>query len=367
MRVTQCSQSTSGSHPKVTGPGCPYGPPVISEVKVHAHPLQSLEILDSITCDGGQDGALEIIHARGIDSMWVAWTGPDYWEDEGYNMFIVDERSQGYYTATVTDSLGCSSSTWLNLIEPNTEVSFYFDQYISCPGAEDARMAVAFTEGQAPPYYYNLIWNYTDTVYQGPMVLSHFLYLDNLKPGDYLLSVEDGNGCKEELLLSLYDAPVTTVKFEKSDYAGNNISCESYNDGSVTSAASKAGTWKALIQSSLLQGLPTPTSGQPPDGGVITGSNTDSLLVNIPAGTYTLTVRDRLGCAFHFPVVMTEPDGIDLLDEDISLSADGIHQVSCYGGADGFINLQFDGGTGAYSYSWTGPDGFTANTPLSPG
>jgi len=348
--------------PKVTGPGCPYGPAVISEVKVHAHPLQSLEILDSITCDGGQDGALEIIHARGIDSMWVAWTGPDYWEDEGYNMFIVDERSQGYYTATVTDSLGCSSSTWLNLIEPNTEVSFYFDQYISCPGAGDARMAIALTEGQAPPYYYNLIWNYSDTVYQGPMVLSHFLYLDNLKPGEYLLSVEDGNGCKEELLLSLYDAPVTTVKFEKSDYAGNNISCEGYDDGSVTVASIEswylAGTDTVFVTTRA----PYTYEWTASDGGVITGSNTDSLIVNIPAGTYTLTVRDRLGCAFQFPVVMTEPDGIDLLDEDISLSADGIHQVSCYDGADGFIALQFDGGTGAYSYAWTGPDGYTANT-----
>ncbi len=82
--------------PKV--PGCPYGPEVVSEIKVHAHPLQSLEILDSITCDGGQDGALQILHARGIDSMWVAWTGPDYWEDAGYNMFIAEDRAGVLYS-----------------------------------------------------------------------------------------------------------------------------------------------------------------------------------------------------------------------------------------------------------------------------
>ena len=87
------------------------------------------------------------------------------------------------------------------------------------------------------------------------------------------------------------------------------------------------------------------------------------LFRSIPAGTYTLTVRDVRGCEFHFTEVMTEPDGIDLIDEEISLSADGNYQISCYGGTDGYINLQFDGGTGAYNYSWTGPDGFTSNTP----
>ena len=68
---------------------------------------------------GGQNGALEIIHARGLDQMWVEWTGPDYWEEAGYNLFIAEECSQGYYTATVTDSLGCVSSDYLNLLEPN--------------------------------------------------------------------------------------------------------------------------------------------------------------------------------------------------------------------------------------------------------
>ncbi|MEZ5020997.1 MAG: gliding motility-associated C-terminal domain-containing protein [Bacteroidales bacterium] len=350
--------------PKVTGPGCPYGPAVISEVKVHAHPLQSLEILDSITCDGGQDGALQILYARGIDSMWVAWTGPDYWEDAGYNMFIAEDRSQGYYTATVTDSLGCVSSDWLNLIEPNTEVSLYFDQFITCPGAGDARMAIALTEGQAPPYYYNLIWNFTDTIYQGWMPPEDtFFHLDSLKPGEYLLSIEDGNGCKEELLRTLYDAPVTEVRFEKSIYVDNNISCESYNDGTIR--VSKIYSYYMNGADTVFVSTRAPYTYQwtASDGGVITGSSTDSLLVNIPAGTYSLTVRDVRGCEFYFTEVMTEPDGIDLIDEDVSLSADGNYQISCYGGSDGYINLQFDGGTGAYNYSWTGPDGFTANTP----
>ncbi|HNV66509.1 MAG TPA: gliding motility-associated C-terminal domain-containing protein, partial [Bacteroidales bacterium] len=349
--------------PKVTGPGCPYGPPAISEIKVHPHPLQSLEILDSITCDGGQDGALQVICARGYDSLWVAWTGPDYWEEAAYNMFIAEECSQGYYTATVTDSLGCSSSDALNFLAPNTEVSLYFGQFISCPGAEDARMVVALTEGHAPPHYYNLVWNGTDTVSAGWMPPEgHFFTIDNLKPGDYMLSVVDANGCREELPRTLYDAPVTFANFEKSIYADYNISCKSYSDGTIRVSEIYSyymdGTDTVFVSSRA----PYSYQWSASDGGVITGSSTDSLLVNIPAGTYTLVVTDSQGCIFTFTETMTEPDGIDLIAEDVSLSNDGNYQISCHGASDGYINLQFDGGAGAYSYAWTGPDGFTANT-----
>jgi len=36
--------------------------------------------------------------------------------------------------------------------------------------------------------------------------------------------------------------------------------------------------------------------------------------------------------------------------------------VSVFGGSDGFIDLTVSGGSGSYTYSWTGPNGFTANT-----
>ncbi|MDF1559732.1 MAG: gliding motility-associated C-terminal domain-containing protein, partial [Bacteroidales bacterium] len=352
--------------PKVTGPGCPYGPRVVSEVKVHAHPLQSLEIRDSITCHGGQNGTLEVIPAKGVDPLWVKWTGPDYWEDEGYNMFIVDERRQGNYTATVTDNLGCSSVGTLSLLEPYTEVAFYFNKYISCPGANDAQITLALTEGEAPPYNYYIMRDLTDTVYQGPLPPQNFppdpVHIDSVAPGEYLLIVEDANGCKLPELRTLFDAPVTEVKFGKSDYSGYNISCEAYNDGSI---------WVSSIRSYYLDGADTifvknvaPYSYHWTDsaGVEITGSPTDSILVGVPAGAYHLTVTTSKGCTFSFTDVLTEPDGIDLLAEDISLSPDGNYQISCYGRNDGYIDLQFDGGTGGYTYSWTGPEGFTATT-----
>ena len=76
---------------------------------------------------------------------------------------------------------------------------FILVNFISCPGAGDASFALALTEGQAPPYYYYLVRNMTDTLYQGtmPPVGDPPIYLDNIIPGDYILIVEDANGCKK--------------------------------------------------------------------------------------------------------------------------------------------------------------------------
>ena len=167
---------------------------------------------------------------------------------------------------------------------------------------------------------------------------------------------------QETELRTLFDAPVTTARFTKSDYSGYNISCDGYNDGSI---------WVSSIRSWYLDGTDTLfVSTRAPytylwtasDGGVITGSATDSILVNVPAGTYHLTVTDSWGCQFHFTDTLTEPDGIDLMNETVSSSADGNYEISCFGRNDGFITLAFDGGAGAYSYAWTGPNGYTATT-----
>ena len=340
--------------PKVVGLGCAYGDSVITEVKIHPRPLRDLEIRDSITCDGGQDGTLEVIHARGLDPLWVEWTGPDFWEAEGNNLFVVSERRQGYYTATVTDSLGCSNSDFLNLTEPSTEVAFYFDNFISCPGANDARIGLALTDGQAPPYNYHIVWNMTDTLYQGPMppLTSPvtFLYIDDVKPGEYLLIIEDGNGCKETELRMLHDAASATVSLTKSQYSSYNISCEGYNDGSL---------WVSRIRSYYMDGADTVFVARGPytyqwttTDGMIPGSTTDSIIVDITAGTYDLTVTDVNGCVFYFSDTLTEPDGIDMIGETLSHSPDNNFNITCFGRNDGFINLEFDGGAGAYTYDW---------------
>ncbi|MBA7553746.1 hypothetical protein ES705_46345 [subsurface metagenome] len=44
-----------------------------------------------------------------------------------------------------------------------------------------------------------------------------------------------------------------------------------------------------------------------------------------------------------------------------SISNDGNYNISCYGASDGSIDITIVGGSGNYSYNWTGPAGAEIN------
>jgi gliding motility-associated-like protein len=171
--------------------------------------------------------------------------------------------------------------------------------------------------------------------------------IPGVSPGEYLLKITDGNGCILPRIINVSDPPSVAAQFGKSNYSGYNISCKSYNDGSIwVSQISGRGSFTYLWTAA--------------DGGVVpVGMENDSILVGIPAGTYNLEVRDRRNCPFFFTEIITEPDGIDLLDTVYSWSPDGNFNISCFGRNEGALDLTFNGGAGAYTYAWTGPAGAT--------
>ncbi|HUW93234.1 MAG TPA: gliding motility-associated C-terminal domain-containing protein, partial [Bacteroidales bacterium] len=350
--------------PKVFGgPACLNGPIVTTNVRVHAIPLQDLMISDSITCDGGGNGSLEVITSKGAAPYYIKWTGPFGYNREGYDLRVIDNLLAGLYRAVVIDSLRCQEPpTSLNLTDPQTDASFYsplkapaYDYHITCPGANDAQIFLAVTEGEAPPYSYVIIRNLADTLYIGSFPGLYEIsdpatsrIIPGVMPGEYLLVVKDANGCPLPRLLEISEPPPVSVTFDASDYNGYNISCKSYDDGSA---------WVKTITG----GSRPYTYSWTTSDGLIPGAANDSIIVNLTVGTYDLVVTDAMGCiSAVFSITLTEPDGIDLLSLPVfSQSPDGNYNISCFGRNDGSINLEFND---AYSYTWTGPSAFTATT-----
>jgi len=121
-----------------------------------------------------------------------------------------------------------------------------------------------------------------------------------------------------------------------------NVSCNSGNDGSVVVTAS-GGT--PLYQFSI-DGMVTfqPTGG----------------FNNLTAGNYTVHVIDAFLCQDSVLFTITEPTAIAL-----AMSADS---VSCFNGNDGTATVVATGGTGAYTYAWSGVTGGIATiTSLTAG
>jgi len=353
--------------PKVSGgPLCANGPVFTTNVRVHAIPLQDMFISDSITCDGGGNGSLEVTTSKGAGPYYIKWTGPFGFNREGLELRTIDNLLAGLYRATVIDSLGCQEPpTSLNLIDPQTDASFYsplkapaYDYHITCPGANDAQLFLAVTEGAAPPYDYVIIRNLTDTLYTGSFPGLYEIsnpatsrIISGVIPGDYLAVIKDSRGCPLPRMYTVTEPPPVNVIFDASDYNGYNISCRSYGDGS------------AWIETITGGSAPYAYSWTTSDG-LIPGATNGNIIENLIAGTYDLTVTDAMGCTSAvFSITLTEPDGIDLISlPALSQSPDGNYNISCYGRNDGSISLEFNGTAGAYTYAWDGPSGFTATT-----
>ena len=58
------------------------------------------------------------------------------------------------------------------------------------------------------------------------------------------------------------------------------------------------------------------------------------------------------GCIKTDSVTISEPEGMELVSSELSLSPDGNTNISCNGGNDGSIQLTITGGSGVYNYSW---------------
>lgn len=97
-----------------------------------------------------------------------------------------------------------------------------------------------------------------------------------------------------------------------------------------------------------------PTNGTAPYTYAWGNGSTMRVLSGIPAGTYTVQVTDSLGCVEHASVTLTEPDELTIV---------GTTRPSNDPTApNGAITPIISGGQNPFSFSWTGPNGFTAST-----
>ncbi|SUJ01322.1 gliding motility-associated C-terminal domain [Sphingobacterium spiritivorum] len=81
------------------------------------------------------------------------------------------------------------------------------------------------------------------------------------------------------------------------------------------------------------------------------GAGTAATASNLTAGTYTVTVTDKMGCTATKTITIVEP--VAAL-AGIATKTD----ISCFGGSNGTATVAVTGGTGPYAYSWA-PSGGT--------
>ena len=231
-------------------------------------------------------------------------------------------------------------------------VSNYNGFQISSAGANDAFINLSPTGGTGS-------YTYSWTGPNGFTASSQ--NVANLGPGAYTVVIADGL-CSTISITVLIAEPMPLVIAEVTA-SHVNVNCFGQSTGVVEVAVTTVSI--APFDYAILL----------PDGTVV--ENVDNLTAlnyvfdNLPAGTYNIRVTDANGTIKYINgVEVTQPATGLAISSSIISNFNGF-SISCNGANNGSINLTVAGGYPTYTYSWTGPNGFTATTEdiaaLAPG
>lgn len=253
-----------------------------------------------ISCFGSADGAVDLTASGGVLPYSYSWSNGATTED-------LSALGEGTYVFTVSDGNGCALVDSVAITEPG---SFGFNASvanISCYAGNDGAIATSATGATAPFLY---AWDNGQSTAQ----------LNSLVAGAYGLTVTDANGCS-------YDSTFTLTEPTPLFIHGvvENVSCFGLANGSIETAAS---------------------GGVPPYSYTWNTGGGTSQIINQDTGTYILTLTDANGCATDSSFVITGPTMLSY--------AAATTDASCFGLADGAIDLTISGGTLPYSYTWGG-------------
>ena len=179
----------------------------------------------------------------------------------------------------------------------------------------------------SPPFTYS--WGNLNNTHSGNGIISavdEIININNIPKGTYLITIQDGFGNSDIIITDVTEPAVLMFDFQVSDYGGTNISCAGRADG----------TLEANVSGGVSPYFFNWSNGQ-----------NSSLIQNLSAGEYIVTISDNSGCELIGSYILNEPDAL-------FLSA-GFNNADCDGFDSGSIEInQTSGGVAPYSYFLNG-------------
>jgi len=216
-------------------------------------------------------------------------------------------QGPGTYVLTASSlSNGCSLTDTVVVTQPVALAVTFNVESVNCFGTADGSATVSVANGQAP---YEYLWS-TGATTEG---------ISDLPAGTYSLTVSDNGEC-----ISVSSVVINQPDNLQLSLTATAQSAFDANDGSV-SATTGGGTAPYTFVWS-------------------TGADTPSI-EGLAPGNYTLTLTDANGCT------QTSTATVNSFNCTVAASAT-ITPVSCFGNADGSIQINFTGGTEPFSVSW---------------
>lgn len=179
---------------------------------------------------------------------------------------------------------------------------------ISCSGLADGQLTATVDQGTAP---YQFTWS------NGATTSS----ISNLAVGAYSVVIKDGAGQQLTLSDSIQQAGSIVIASTIT-----NASCSGQSNGAIKISASGGSGGYSYLWSN--------------------GNTTDSL-VNVPSGSYSVTVKDSTGCS---------ASATFFINVDKKLMVNASNQLPACGQSNGSLSVTVTGGTEPYQYLWSNGD-----------
>ncbi|MBL7926992.1 MAG: gliding motility-associated C-terminal domain-containing protein [Bacteroidia bacterium] len=222
----------------------------------------------------------------------------------------------GIYTVTVTDDNGCVISQSVAVTNPaSPQIVGALVTDVNCFGLNNGAIAYNIFNGTAP---FNFVWSNGETTQNIASLIS----------STYTVTVTDSANC------------ITSANFIVSQATQIQAVTNSIN--------ANCGFANGVAQVVSVSGGFSPYQFLWSDG------TTSTAITNVFAGSYSITVTDSVGCAITSIVNVNNTDGpqITLLDST---------NVTCYGGNNGTIAIEVNGGVAPYQVVWSGTNQTTLN------
>ena len=262
------------------------------------------------SCNGSADGTITVTPTTG--------TGPfTYTMDGGTPVtgpapYTFTNVPPGAHTIFVTDAFGCVTPLIPVTVVAGPPISTTASKTDAlCNGSATGTITVVQPTVGAAPFEYSLdgtTWQ-TSNVFTG------------LAAGAYTVYFREGGGCQGTLPIIVAEPTVLATSVSASAAI-----CNAQSNGTILVAANGG---VSPYQYSL-------------NGTTWQGSN----MFNVPAGNYTITIRDANGCISTQNTTITEPA--------VLAANAAATNASCDGGNDGTIVVTANGGNSSYSYSIDG-------------
>lgn len=272
----------------------------------------------TLQCNGGCTGIASANAAGGLAPYTYTWTNSIPAVISNTN--VVNNLCAGAYTVVVQDANLCSNTATINFTNPaaiNAAVTF---TNVKCNGSCNGAINVVANGGTGALTY---SWSPGNPTGQGTPNVS------NLCAGVYSLDIKDANNCVKQITVNITQPPVLTATFS----ATSPLTCGGVN-GSIVATASGG----------------TPAYGYTWTPPGVAGTAT---LSGIGAGTYSLTIKDAVGCSTTMVTTLSDPTGPTVTVTSNSITCNGL----CNGSAT--VSAI---GTAPLSYSWAAPISSTATT-----